>query len=77
MVEVRQLRQLQHLEPSHRDGKSTKSHHAAMPFAEVPALMNTLAEKGPTAALALRFLTRTIDRRWHLPHARPAGTRIY
>lgn len=51
---------LDHLLPRH--GRATKSHHAAMPFDEVPAFMATLAEKRNTAALAMRFLILTATR---------------
>lgn len=51
---------LDHLLPVH--GKATKSHHAAMPFAEVPAFMADLAERPSTAALALRLLILTATR---------------
>lgn len=51
---------LDHLLPRH--GRATKSHHAAMPFDEVPAFMASLAEKRNTAALAMRFLILTATR---------------
>lgn len=51
---------LDHLLPRH--GRTTKAHHAAMPFDEVPAFMATLAEKRNSAALAMRFLILTATR---------------
>lgn len=51
---------LDHLLPAH--AKATKTHHAALPYAEVPAFMRALAERPAMAALALRFLILTASR---------------
>ncbi|MCB1431834.1 MAG: tyrosine-type recombinase/integrase [Alphaproteobacteria bacterium] len=59
---------LDHLLPKH--GKATKSHHAAMPFDEVPAFMAELAGKDATAARALRFLILTATRTGETLNAR-------
>jgi integrase len=59
---------LDHLLPRH--GKGTKSHHAAMPFTEVPAFMIALAGKSSAAGLALRFLILTATRTGETLNAR-------
>jgi integrase len=59
---------LDHLLPKH--GKSTKTHHAAMPFADLPAFMTALAGKPATAALAFRFLILTAARTSEVLQAR-------
>jgi len=51
---------LDHLLPRHN--KVTRSHHAAMPFAQVPEFYAKLAEKWSVASLALRFLILTAAR---------------
>jgi integrase len=51
---------LDHLLPKH--GKLTKSHHAAMPWKEVPDFLRQLERREGTAALALRFLILTASR---------------
>lgn len=51
---------LDHLLPRH--GKATRSHHAALPFAEVPVFMSTLAGMPSMAAKAMRFLILTSSR---------------
>ncbi len=51
---------LDHLLPKH--GKLTKSHHAAMPWAEVPDFLRQLEQREGTAALAFRFLILTAGR---------------
>lgn len=42
--------------------KRQKGHHAAMPYADVPAFMSRLAERSSVSALALRFLILTAAR---------------
>lgn len=51
---------LDHLLPKRQ--KLTRGHHAALPFAEVPAFMADLRERNATAALALEFLILTAAR---------------
>lgn len=51
---------LDHLLPVH--AKATKTHHAALPYAEVPTFMRALGERPAMAALALRFLILTASR---------------
>ena len=51
---------LQRLLP--KPAKLTRGHHAAMPYAEVPAFMARLAETPGVAALALQFLILTATR---------------
>ncbi len=43
-------------------GKSSKQHHAAMPFSDVPALMASLKKRPATAARALEFTILTAAR---------------
>jgi integrase len=51
---------LDHLLPRH--GKLSKSHHAAMPFPDVPAFLAELSGRTSTASLALAFLILTATR---------------
>lgn len=45
-----------------RQGKGAKRHHAAMPYADVPAFMAALGAREGIAALALRFTVLTAAR---------------
>lgn len=51
---------LDHLLPKRQ--KLTRGHHAALPFADVPAFISRLRERDATAALALEFLILTAAR---------------
>lgn len=51
---------LDHLLPKRQ--KLTRGHHAALPFADVPAFVADLRERNATAALALEFLILTAAR---------------
>jgi integrase len=42
--------------------KATRAHHAAMPYADVPALIAKLGERPSVAALALEFIILTASR---------------
>ena len=51
---------LDHLLPKH--GRATRSHHAAMPWAEVPDFLRVLEAREGTATLAFQFLILTACR---------------
>ncbi len=51
---------LDHLLP--KPGKLTRGHHAALPYADVPAFIASLRERDGTAALALEFAILTAAR---------------
>jgi integrase len=59
---------LDHLLPKH--GKATRGHHAALPWAEVPAFMRMLEARDGTAALAFQFLILTACRTGEVQGAR-------
>jgi integrase len=59
---------LDHLLPKH--GKTTRSHHAAMPWTEVPAFLQLLEGREGCAALAFRFLILTASRTSEVLNAR-------
>lgn len=51
---------LDHLLP--KPAKLTRGHHAALPYADVPAFITSLRERDGTAALALEFAILTAAR---------------
>jgi len=48
--------------PKKLKGKHSRGHHAALPYAEVPAFVKTLRESASVSALALEFLILTCAR---------------